>query len=84
MPLDPLRTVPEIASTLRVKPHRVLAWIHAGTLPAIDLNAGLGKPSWRVRADDLDVFLAGRTVYPKVQASRGRRRAADSKVFQFF
>lgn len=81
--MSPLRTVPEIATALKVKQARVLAWIHTGTLLAVDLNAGLGKPSWRVRADDFDAFLAGRTVYPKAPSNRGRRRTNPS-VIEFF
>lgn len=75
-------TVAQIAAQMLVKPHRVLGWIHAGALIAVDLNAGTGKPSWRVRADDLDAFLAARaTKSPTPSKSRSRSRG---EVIPFF
>lgn len=78
-----LLTVREVASALRCKPHRVLGWIHAGEMLAADLNASRGKPCWRVRPDDLDLFLASRGNQPAQKRNRSRRPATTG-VIEFF
>lgn len=66
-------TPPEIARLLRVSESKILLWIRAGRLSAVNVSEGQ-RPKFRVRREDLDQFLAGRVVTPQIrQASRKSR-----------
>jgi hypothetical protein len=54
----------------------ILAWIHAGELPAVDVSGpGASRPCWRIRRSDLDAFLLRRQSKPPTPgATRKPRR----------
>ena len=54
---DPLLTIPEVASALRVSEKTIRRWIHAEILPAAKLGA-----QWRVRSRDLQDFIRDRLI----------------------
>ena len=58
MAQDELLTVLEVAARLKLNPETVRRWIREGKLPAIKL--GPTNAGWRVRASDLDHWLASR------------------------
>jgi len=65
-------TPPEIARSLRVSETKVAAWIRSGRLRAYNVSEGQ-RPKYRIRGDDLDSFLAGRTVTPPTRPVRRER-----------
>jgi Helix-turn-helix domain len=72
----------DIAKQFRVKRAKVLAWIASGQLSAFDVSDKPGgRPRWRVRQEDLDAFLAGRSNRATVQ-TKPRRRSAP--LIEFF
>jgi excisionase family DNA binding protein len=75
MAADAYLTPPEIASVLRCRQSKVLAWIRSGRLAAVNLSEGQ-RPRYRVRRADLDEFLAGKAVSPVVP--RPTRRVRQS------
>ena len=54
---DPLLTIPEVASALRVSEKTIRRWIYAEILPAAKLGA-----QWRVRSQDLQDFIRDRLI----------------------
>ena len=68
-------TPPEIASILRVKPDKVLSWIHQGKLKAVNVGNGTSRPRYRVSKDNFDTFLKLREVPPPFPVQRRRRNA---------
>jgi excisionase family DNA binding protein len=75
-------TPPAIAKKLGVDAHRVLNWIRAGKLAAIDLGDGT-RPRYRVSPEALDAYLESRAVTPNPPPSRPRRIVLPN-VKQFF
>lgn len=75
------KSPPTIASELGVSPDKVLGWIRAGELRAVDLASRRGgRPRYRVAQADLDRFLLSRSATPKPKTPRARRRVADGVV----
>lgn len=63
---------------------KVLAWINAGELRAINVAMNLkGKPRYRIDIKDLETFENRRMVSTKHQ-SNGHRRKKQKKVIEFF
>jgi excisionase family DNA binding protein len=59
--VERLWTVKEVAAHVRVTGQTVRAWINSGTLRAVPVGPGGGRDRLlRVRAGDLEVFLAHR------------------------
>ncbi len=57
-----LLTVTEVARRLKINRDKVLGWINYGRLKAKNTAKGaLGRPRWRIKLDDLEDFLAGRS-----------------------
>jgi hypothetical protein len=71
-------TPPEIGQQLRVDPSKVLGWIAAGELVAVNTATGRsGRPRWKISAEALANFLAARSSRPHPkQAARRRNRTA--------
>jgi excisionase family DNA binding protein len=70
-------TPPTIAKQLAVKPEKVVAWIRAGKLRAVDLGDGKLRPRFRVPEEALADFLAGRAVQPPTRPGRRPRATPD-------
>lgn len=75
---SPWLTPPAVADQLAVGVHRVLAWIHAGELKAVDLSAHRRqRPRYRIAPEALQQFLQSREVQPPTPRARRRRQATD-------
>jgi len=76
---------PQLARELGVKPGKVLAWVRAGELRAVDMaqNRG-GRPRYRIARRAVDAFLAARAAVPHVAPSPRRRRRRNSQITEFF
>jgi len=72
-------TVPEVARLLRTRETRVLSWVRAGRLPAINLSEGQ-RPRYRIARQALDEFLQARAVSPAVRPVRRERLAVPKYV----
>lgn len=84
-PNDSYLTPREVADRLRlVKTDAVLAAIHAGELPAVNVGAGPDRPTWRIRAEDLAAFLEGRRAVPREKPSRRARRTQRPEPTSYF
>ncbi|MEZ6044290.1 MAG: helix-turn-helix domain-containing protein [Planctomycetaceae bacterium] len=61
-------TPPDLARRWGIKPEKVIAWIRAGELRAMDFSAvpGVGRPRYRIRLSDAESFEKLREVVPAV------------------
>ena len=76
-------TPPEIARLYGVSPDKVLGWIRAGELRAINIATKLGgRPRYLVDRIDLNAFETQRQVIPDPSPNR-KRRHRDSNVIEF-
>ena len=66
-------TPPTVGKILGVDPSRVIGWIRAGKLDAINLSEGR-RPRYRVSRDALDRFLRQRQVVAATKPVRNRRK----------
>jgi hypothetical protein len=74
-------TPPAIAKTLGVDPHRVLGWIRAGKLAAVDLSDGT-RPRYRVAPEALEAYLESRAVVaPTHRVNRRQPQSPNIKKF---
>jgi len=71
--LKPYLMPPEIAKLLRVSSEKVLGWIRKAELKAINVSEG-HRPRYRVRREDLDLFLRSREVQPPAPRTRRNHR----------
>jgi hypothetical protein len=76
-------TPPELAKQWGIDPAKILAWIRAGELRAIDgATQRGGRPRFLIDEADIAAFEAARAVQPPV--ARVRRRRGKSQVIEFF
>lgn len=76
--------VSAVATRLGVTGDTVLAWLHGGGLPGINVARKVGaKPRWRISTLALEDFLATRRSTPVATPSRRRRRKL-AQVTQYF
>lgn len=61
--LETYLTPPEIAKLLRVSSEMVLGWIRKAELKVVNVSEGF-RPRYRIRREDLDLFLRSREVQP--------------------
>ena len=74
---------PQLAQQWGIDVAKVLKWIKAGKLRAIDASTRRGgRPRYLIDQTDLAAFEASRTVQPPMP--KVRRRRADPNVVQFF
>ncbi|MCY2987169.1 MAG: helix-turn-helix domain-containing protein [Planctomycetota bacterium] len=66
-------TPPEAAAELRCRESKILGWIRAGRLPAVNLSEGL-RPRYRISRAALDDFLTALAVVPASRPVRRQRR----------
>lgn len=76
-------TVADVAVILDSTADQVVALIHAGYLPALNIAANPGRPRWRISQEQLDTFIASRSAKP-TQAQTRRRKTKQPEVIQFF
>jgi hypothetical protein len=80
-------TVPIVARMLGVADRKVLGWIRAGELRAVNLaRTPHGRPRYAVDVDDLAAFERARAVIPDGAESTTRRlrRRAAANIKEFF
>jgi excisionase family DNA binding protein len=79
------RTPPELAKQYGVSPDKVLAWIRAGELRAINVATRLGgRPRYRISEEDLAAFEARRAARPSPKRQRPARPREANDVIEFF
>ncbi|MEX0884991.1 MAG: helix-turn-helix domain-containing protein [Phycisphaeraceae bacterium] len=73
-------TPASLAKLYGVNQSKILAWIHAGQLEALDVSAepGRGRPRWRISPEAVRRFEQRRSSFTKAatQATPRRRRSA--------
>lgn len=79
---DRAHTIADIAASLGIRPHAVLALIHSGQLRAVDVSLKGRKPRWRILPEDLEGFFARRT--PQPAGPRKQRRKPNRNIIQYF
>ena len=79
------QTPPQIAEQLGIDEHKVLDWIKTCELVAVNVGNGKRQPRWRVSAEALDAFLAGRTSQPPTpKPPRTRHRRKSENFVEYF
>jgi hypothetical protein len=79
---DDWLTPPQVAKMMGVKPDKVLHWIHAGILPAINVATKEGgRPQYAVTPTGLDIFTTRRSTRPPVKVKRARRQPEPCETF---
>jgi excisionase family DNA binding protein len=78
----PALTPPQVARLLAVKADKVVAWVRAGELAAVDVRGpGATRPRWRILPDSLEAFFKRRSAQPMpVQSARRRNTAAPNPI----
>ncbi len=66
------QTPPQCARLLGVTVGKVLIWIRAGQLKAVNLSSG-DRPRWKIHPDDLQRFLDSKSNQANVEPKRTRR-----------
>lgn len=83
--LQPMYTPPEVARYLRVKASKVISWIEAGELHAIDVaNKGSRRPRYRIPLDAIRAFERMRAVVPPTPKTPRRPRNAERPRKHYF
>ena len=79
-------TPPQAAELLGVTSDKVLAWIHAGELPASNcaVRANGDRPRWRIPEDELGKFLIRRRHAASTDGERPKRRRRQATATQHF
>ena len=78
------KTTPHaVADAWGISPDKVVAWIRAGELRAINAATRIGsRPRYLIDVDDLAAFEAMRSIQPLTPTRRRRRHNQD--VIEFF
>lgn len=75
----------DVAERYGVKACKVLAWINAGELTAINTATRRGgKPRWKIRPEALAAFEASRSSRPAPAIPKRRKRTAEPGEIVFF
>jgi hypothetical protein len=78
-------TPPQVAARYGVSPEKVLTWIHAGDLRAVNVaTRATGRPRWLVDEADLIAFEQRRQANVAGPARPARRRARQMDVIEFY
>jgi hypothetical protein len=80
-------SVPQVAMMLGVADAKIIAWIKAGELRAVNLaRSRNGRPRYAIDVADIEAFERSREVVPAdgVTITRRLRRRATENVKQFF
>lgn len=82
---DELLTTDEVAARLKLNAETIRKWIRVGKLRALNFSAGSIRGDYRIRASELEKFLAASvTIGPEPTTPRRRRKASDEGVTQYF
>ena len=81
-PLPPTYSPPQVARRLGCKPEKVIAWIRAGRLQAMNIaSEGCIRPRYRITPEALAEFEASLLVVAPKRPTR-RRATAKRRFFQ--
>lgn len=76
-------SVAQVADSLGIRRHGVLALIHSGELLAVDVSLTPGgRPRWRVLSEELERFVLRRTF--RKTPPRRRRSRTPQMIKQYF
>jgi excisionase family DNA binding protein len=76
-------SVREVAEMLSLRQHSILALIARGELRGIDVSLKRGRrPHWRIAAEDVEGFIARRTL--QTAPRRRRRRRSATLIKRYF
>jgi hypothetical protein len=76
-------TPPQVAERYRVSAEKVIGWIRAGELRAVNVAARAGRrPRWRIGEADLLAFEQRRAAVPLATTSKRRRK--HENVVEYF
>lgn len=65
--IEKFLTPPQVAKRLGVAPRKVIGWILAGELEALDLSSrGASRPRYAISPDALSAFVVSRKVFVNV------------------
>lgn len=77
-------TPQKIAEQLGIDQGKVIGWIHAGELTAVNVaHSQATRPRWRIRQGDYDAFLSARQSHTPAPRAVRQRRSAEG-VTQYF
>ena len=77
-------TPPQIAETYGVRPEKVIGWIRAGELRAVNVaTRANSRPRFVVDQDDLLAFEARRSATPAPKIRR-RKQQRNERTIEFF
>jgi excisionase family DNA binding protein len=70
---------PQYAKQLGIQAEKVLRWIRSGELKAVNVaqNSGVGRPRWRISAQEIQRFELSRSNTSPPQRPRRARRKPD-------
>ncbi len=72
----------QVAANYGVAHDKVLRWIKAGELKAIDVSTKVGgRPQFKIAPSDLKAFEQARAVVPPAKPTRQRKRNPSVKQF---
>lgn len=77
----------EVATLLRIRPEKVLGWVHDGRLLAVNVASdGATRPRWRISQTALETFLASRSNRAAGDTAPVRRRSRipTDEVVEYF
>jgi excisionase family DNA binding protein len=78
-------TPPQLARLLGVSPDKILAWIGAGELKAINVATKVGcRPRYRIDQRDLEDFERRRAAGPTARQTRGKAKPQPGGWVQYF
>ena len=82
--IERIYTPPRLAKRWGVSPEKIVRWILAGELTAMNLAASVsGRPRYRITQDAVDAFERSRQVSPPLSIPRTKRRSLPT-VTEFF
>ena len=84
MPSDRTFSPGDLAERYGVKAEKVIAWIRAGELAAINTGNGRNKPRWRVTAESLAEFERRRSSQADAPSKSTRRRTTAPGVIEYY
>src|SRR5262249_47458991 len=78
-------TPPELARRYGIAAEKVIGWIRAGELRALNVAAKLGgRPRYLIDEADIALFEQRRAVIPTTPPARGRSRKQTAEVTPYF
>ena len=79
-------TPPQLAEMWGISPDKVVGFIKAGELKAIDISSNRGsvRPRYLIDQRDIEVFELARAVVPPAAKTKRRPRRRDPAIKEYF